>query len=80
MAANQNMKFDESGILWGFLLIVGGDKLSNIEDSSLVTLGNQLLSLATRKLMDDNKEFDDSVTFWGALFTDWGKELVHMNH
>ena len=39
-------------------------KLQNIEDSSLVILGYQLLPLATGKLMGDNKEFDYSAIFW----------------
>ena len=49
------------------LLIVGGGKLQNIEDSSLVILRYQLLPLATNKLMGDNKEFNDSAIFWGVL-------------
>ena len=50
-----------------FLLIVGGGKLQNIEDSTLVILGYQLLPLATSKLIGDNKEFNDSAIFWGVL-------------
>ena len=42
MAVNQKRKFDDSHIFWGVLLIVGGGKLQNIEDSSLVILGYQL--------------------------------------
>ena len=38
-------------------------KLQNIEDPSLVILGNKLFPLTTSKLMGDNKEFDDSATF-----------------
>ena len=34
-----NMEFNDSSIFWGILLIVGGGKLQNIEDSSLVDLG-----------------------------------------
>ena len=55
MAANQNRKFDVLGIFWGGLLIVGGGKLQNIEDLSLVILGYQMLPLATSKLMVDHK-------------------------
>ena len=39
MATNQNRKFDLLGTFWGVLLIAGGGKLQNIEDSSLVDLG-----------------------------------------
>ena len=40
----------------------------------MVILGYQLLPLATSKLMDDNKEFNDSVIFWGVLLiVDGGK-------
>ena len=61
-------------LFWGVLLIVGGGKLQIIEDSSLVILGYQLLSLATSKLMGDNKEFNDSALFWGVLhIVGWGK-------
>ena len=42
-------------------------KLQNIEDSSLVMLGFQLLPLATSKLMGDNKEFDDLALFLCVL-------------
>ena len=35
--------------------------------TTLVILGYQLLPLATSKLMGDNKEFNDSAIFWGAL-------------
>ena len=38
-------------------------KLQNTEYSALVILGYQLLLLATRKLMGDNKEFEDSAIF-----------------
>ena len=30
MAANQNKKFDVSGIFWGVLLIIGGEKLGSL--------------------------------------------------
>ena len=62
-----NKEFNDSAILWGVLLIVGGAKLQIIEDSSLVIIGYQLLPLATRKLMGDNKEFNDSTIVWGVL-------------
>ena len=52
-----NKEFNDLAIFWGVLLIVGGGKLQNIEDSSLAILGYQLLPLATSKLMGDNKEF-----------------------
>ena len=42
-------------------------KFHNIEDSSLVIFGYQLLPLATSKLMGDNKEFHDSAIFWCVL-------------
>ena len=63
-----NKEFNNSAIFWGVLLIVGGGKLENIEDSSLVILDYQLLPLATSKLMGDNKEFNNSAIFWGVLF------------
>ena len=63
MAARQNRKFDDSAIFLCVLLIVGGGKLLNTEDSSLVIFGYQLLPLATSKLMGDYKEFDDSAIF-----------------
>ena len=56
-------EFNDSAIFWGVLIIVDGGKLQNIEDSSLVILSYQLLLLATRKLMDDNEEFNDSAIF-----------------
>ena len=62
-----NKEFNDSAIFWGILLIPGWWKLQNIEDSSLVILGYQLLPLATSKLMGDNKEFNDSAIFWGGL-------------
>ena len=37
--------------------------------------GYQLLSLATSKLMGDNKEFNDSAIFWGVLLIA-GKETL----
>ena len=64
-----NKEFSDSAIFWGVILIVGGGKLQNIEDPSLVILGYQLLPLATSKLMNDNKEFNDSSIFWGVLLT-----------
>ena len=63
MAANQNRKFDVLGISSGVLLIVGGEKLQSIDNSSLMIIGHQLLPLATSKLMCDNKEFNDSAIF-----------------
>ena len=45
------------------MFAVVGEKLQNIEDSSLVILSYQLLPLATSKLMDDNEEFNDSAIF-----------------
>ena len=68
-----NKEFDDSAIFWAVLLIVGGGKLQNIEDPSLVGLGYQLLPLATSKLMGDNVEFDDSAIFWGVLLIVRGK-------
>ena len=62
-----NKEFNDSAIVWGILLSVGGGKLQNIEDLSLVILGYQLLPLATNKLIGDNKEFNDSAIFWGVL-------------
>ena len=64
-----NKEFNDSAIFWGVLLIVGGGKLQNIEDPSLVILGYQLLPLATSKLMGDNKEFNDSAIF--EVFYSW---------
>ena len=64
-----NKEFNDSAIFWGVLLIAGGWKLQNIEDSSLVILGYQLLPPATNKLMGDNKEFNDSVIFWGVFYS-----------
>ena len=78
MAANQNRKFNFLGILWGVLLIVGGEKLHNIEDSSLGILGYQLLPLATSKLMSDNKEINDSAIFWGVFLIVDGEKLQNI--
>ena len=78
MAANENKKIDVLGIFWGALLIVGGGKLQNIEDASLVILGYQLLPLATSKLMGDNKEFNDSTVFWGVLLIVGGGKLQNI--
>ena len=61
-----------------FFLIVGGGKLQNIEDSSLVILGYQLLPLVTSKLMGDNKEFNDSAIFWGVLLIVGGWKLQNI--
>ena len=58
-----NKELNDSATFYGVLLIVGGGKPQNIEDSSLVILGYQLLPLATSKLMGDNKEFNDSAIF-----------------
>ena len=62
-----NNEFDDSGIFWGVLHIVGGGKLQNIEDSGLIILDCQLLLLATSKVTGNNKEFDDWAIFWGVL-------------
>ena len=64
---DDNEEFNDSAIFWGMLLIVSIGKLQNIEDSSLVILGYQLLPLATSKLMGDSKEFNDSAISWGIL-------------
>ena len=56
-------EFDDSAIFWGVLLIVGEEKLQNIEDLSLVILGYQLLPLATSKLTGNNEESDNSAIF-----------------
>ena len=50
-------------IVWGVLLIVGRKMLQDIEDSSLLILGYQLLPLVTSKLMGDNNEFEDLAIF-----------------
>ena len=52
-----------------FYSTVWGEKLYRTigRSLSLVILGYQLLSLATTKLMGDNKEFNDSAIFWGVL-------------
>ena len=71
-------KFNDSAIFGGVLLIIGGGKLQNIEDSSLVILGYQLLPLATGKLMGDNKEFNDSAIFWGVLLIIGGGKLQNI--
>ena len=54
---------DDSAIFPDVLLLAGGGKLQNTEDSSLLILDYQLLSLATSKLMGDNNKFDDSAIF-----------------
>ena len=72
-----NKEFNDSTSFWGVLLIVGGAKLQNIEDSSLVILGYQLLPLATSKVMGDNKEFNDSAIFWGVYSLLVGKTSEH---
>ena len=51
-----NKEFNDSAIFLGVLLIVGGGKLQNIQDPSLVILDYQLLPIATSKLMSDKKE------------------------
>ena len=43
--------------------IVGLVKLQNIEDSSFIIIGYQMLLLAMNKLMGDNKKFDNSAIF-----------------
>ena len=70
-----NKEFNDSVIFWGVLLIVGGGKLQNIEDPSLMILGYQLLPLVTNKLMGDNKEFNDSAIFWGVLLIVGGENF-----
>ena len=70
-----NKEYDDLAIFWGVLLIVGRGKFQNIEDSSLVILGYQLLPLATSKLMGDNKEFNDSAIFWGVSLIVGGGKL-----
>ena len=71
---DDNKEFDDWAIFQCVLLIVGGGKLPNIEESSLAILGYQLLPLATSKLMGDNTEFDDSAKFWSVLvIVDRGK-------
>ena len=62
-----NKEFNDSAIFWCILLIVGLGKLWNIEDSSLVNLDDQLVCLATSKLMGDDKEFDDWAKAWDVL-------------
>ena len=73
-----NKEFNDSAIFWGVLLIVDRGKLQNIEDSSLVILGYQLLPLATSKLTDDYKEFNDSVICWGVLHIVGGGKLQNI--
>ena len=46
-----------------YSLLVGGGKLQNIEDPSLVILGYQLLPLVTSKLIGNNKEFNNTAIF-----------------
>ena len=46
-----------------FYSLPGWGKLQNIEDSSLVILGYQLLPLETSKLIGDNEEFGNSAIF-----------------
>ena len=46
-----NKEINDSAIFWGILLMVGLWKLQNIEDTSLVDLGYQLLPLATSQNM-----------------------------
>ena len=58
-----------------FYSLLVGKNLQNIEDSSLVILGYQLLPLATSKLMDDNEKFNDSFIFWGVLLIIGGGKL-----
>ena len=52
-----------------------GMKLYNIEDSLLVILSYQLLSLATSKLMGDKKEFDNSVTYFAVSLIVGGRKI-----
>ena len=58
-----NREFDVLDIFCGVLLIVGGGELMTIEDPSLSAHGYQLLPLATRYLVDKNREFDVSDIF-----------------
>ena len=58
------------------LLIVGGGVPITIEDPSLNNHGYQLLPIATSQYVGDNKEFDASGIFWGALFIVCGGELM----
>ena len=55
--------FDVSGIFGGALLVVGGGELMTIEDQSLSVHGCQLLPIATRFLVGNNREFDVSDIF-----------------
>ena len=47
-----------------------------IDDPSLSAHGYQLLPIATSYLVDNNREFDVSGTFWGVLFIVGGGELI----
>ena len=53
-----NREFDVSGILQSVLLIVGGGKLTTIEDPTLSAYSYQLLPLTTNQKKGDNREFD----------------------
>ena len=68
-----NKELNDSAIFWHVLLIVGGRKLQNIEDSSLVILGYQLLP---NKLKGDNKGFNDLAIFWGVLLIVGGDNFI----
>ena len=69
-------KFDVLGIIWGILLIVGGEELITIEDSLQSAYGYQLLPIVTSYLVGNNREFDVSDIFWGVLFIVCGGELM----
>ena len=60
---NDCKKVHDLAIISGVSLIVREEKPQNIEDSSLVCLGYQLLLPTTNRLMGDNKEFEDSTIF-----------------
>ena len=58
-----------------FFIVCGGD-LMIIEDTLLSAHGYQLLSIATRYLVGNNREFDVSDIFWGVLFIIGEGELM----
>ena len=51
----KNIKFDVSGKFYLFFLIFGGGELMTIEDLSLSAHGYQLLPIATRYLVGNNR-------------------------
>ena len=53
------------------------DSFRSIKDQSSAILGYKVMSLATSKLRDNNKEFDVSCTLIDIPFTDVGGQITY---